>query len=283
MSGRSEELAARINSVGQLGSVVGALRSIAAAHAQRSRESLAGVDIYAEDVARAIALALTLQPAAPDPPAAQPGPPIMLLFCAEQGFAGSFSQRVFDAAGESVRHACLLVVGRRGQRVASACGLTPDWCTPAIAHVAGAAALADRIATELTRRVGAGNAGNVDILYTRLRDGNKLDIVLQPLLPLDLHRFGRVLQRPPPLVQLEPAVLLQRLAIEYLRAQLTEALLHSFAAENTARMLTMTAAHDNIGRTLESLHRAARIARQESITAEVVELASATAAQWATD
>lgn len=276
MTGRYEELAARIGSVGQLGSVVGALRGIAASHVQGSRGCLDGVRLYADTIARAIAQALALAPDAAEPPRAGHGAPVLLLFCAEQGFAGAFTQRVFEAAGDQVRRAHLLLVGRRGPRHATAQGLKAEWSTPAIAHVAGAAALADRIATELSRHIGDGKAGSVEMVYTRTLDGSRLRAERVSVLPLDLRRFGRVLERPPPLVQLDPASLLQRLAIEYLRAQLTEAILQSFAAENTARMLAMTAARDNIRRTMETLRREARIARQQAITDEVVELTAGT-------
>jgi F-type H+-transporting ATPase subunit gamma len=278
MTARYDELAARIDSVGQIGSVVGALRGIAAAHVQRCRAGLAGVHTYAATVARAIANALSLLPA-PPPPASGSGALALVLFCAEQGFAGAFSERVLDTAGDDIRHACLLLVGRRGQRAAAARGLQPAWSMPGIAHVGAAAGLADHIGAELSRRLAGGEVGRVEIIYTHPLDGSGLGVQRLSLFPLDLRHFGGKLQRPPPLLQLKPALLLERLALEYLRAQLTEAVLQNFAAENIARMLAMSAARDNIGRTLEELRREARIARQEAITAEVVELAVGTAAQ----
>lgn len=271
MTARNEELAARIDSIGQLGSVIGALRGIATAQVQRCRSCVDGVRVYADTIGRAISHALVLVPPAAVPaPAA--GSAALVLFCAEQGFAGAFTQRVFEAVGQRLRHDRLLVVGRRGQRAAAALGLKPVWSAPAIAHVGGAAELADRIAGELSRLIRSG-VGRVDIAYTRPLDGSGLKVECFSLLPLDLSRFSAGASNPP-LVQLPPALLLQQLAIEYLRAQLTEAVLLGFAAENTARMVAMTAARDNIRRTLESLEREARIARQEAITEEVVELAA---------
>lgn len=272
MTARSEELAARIDSIGQLGSVIGALRGIATAQVQRCRSCVDGVRAYADTIGRAITHALTLLPpgAASAPTGANAA---LVLFCAEQGFAGAFTQRVFEAVGARLQHDRLLVIGRRGQRAADALGLKPVWSAPAIAHVGGAAGLADRIAGELSRVVRSG-VGRVDIAYARPLDGSGLKIECFSLLPLDLGRFSGAAASIPPLVQLPPAQLLQQLAIEYLRAQLTEAALLSFAAENTARMMAMTAARDNIRRTLESLKREARIARQDAITEEVVELAA---------
>ena len=273
MTARAAGLAARIDSIGQLGTVIGALRGIASAHVQRCHACVDGVRAYADTIGRAIAQALALLPrgaaAAPER-----GATALVLFCAEQGFAGSFSQRVFEAVGERTSRDRLLVIGRRGQQLASARKLTPEWSASAIAHVGAAAGLADRIAGELSRMLDAGHIGCVDIAYTHTLDGSAMKVECFSLLPLDLGRFSDASGSGAPLVQLPPAQLLEQLAIEYLRAQLTEAVLLSFAAENAARMMAMSAARDNIRRTLESLKREASIARQDAITEEVVELAA---------
>lgn len=278
MNSQQNELAARIDSVKQLGSVVGVLRSIAAARTQHSHDSLAGIRRYADTLAGAIAHALALMPAL-EPTRERGGKSqTLLLFCAEQGFAGNFTERVFAAAG-SAEQPHLLVVGRRGVQLAAAHGLKVDWSAPAIAHLSAAPALADRIAAELLSRIGVGNTSRVEIVCTRVRDDQSTDVQRLSLLPLELQRFRRELQRPAPLVQLPPALLLERLTLEYLRAQLTEAIVQNFAAENLARMQAMSAARDNIAHTLEDLQRAARVARQDAITAEVVELSAGTEAQ----
>jgi F-type H+-transporting ATPase subunit gamma len=279
MSERYAELATRIQTVDKLGSVVGALRGIAAAHAQQGRSRLAGVRNYADTVALAIAQALALPSIEGDgADSRRSATTLLLLFCAEQGFAGAFSESIFDAVGDALPGKRLMVIGRRGVGVAAARGLDVEWTTPMIAHADAAAALADRIATEIYRRMGSGGPGRAEIVYMRPHSGSAATVERRSLLPLDLRRFGRSLQKSPPIVQLPRAVLLQRLAAEYLRAELAEAILHSFTAENSARMASMSAARDNISRTLDGLTREARIARQDQITAELIELASGTEA-----
>ncbi|MFX8786036.1 F0F1 ATP synthase subunit gamma, partial [Acinetobacter baumannii] len=61
-------------------------------------------------------------------------------------------------------------------------------------------------------------------------------------------------------------------------AQVSEAILHSFAAENTARLAAMAAARDNIDRKLQTLGLEERMARQAEITDEVIELSAGAAA-----
>ena len=64
------------------------------------------------------------------------------------------------------------------------------------------------------------------------------------------------------------------LTADYLHAQLCNAALHAFAAENEARMEAMAAAHNQIERQLSSLRATQRLVRQEEITAEIIELAA---------
>ena len=62
MTERLAEITAHIHSVHQLGSVIGAMRAIAAARAQQSRLLLPGIRAYAGVIAQAIAQALRLLP-----------------------------------------------------------------------------------------------------------------------------------------------------------------------------------------------------------------------------
>lgn len=76
----------------------------------------------------------------------------------------------------------------------------------------------------------------------------------------------------PPLLNLPAVQLLRQLAGEYLFAQFNEALVHSYAAENLARLQTMTAAREHIRKKLEVLSSQEQQARQSVITAEMIEL-----------
>jgi F-type H+-transporting ATPase subunit gamma len=64
------------------------------------------------------------------------------------------------------------------------------------------------------------------------------------LLTFDFGRFAVPLSCQPPLITLPPALLLARLADEYVFAELCEAALTAFAAENEARVAAMLSAKD---------------------------------------
>jgi F-type H+-transporting ATPase subunit gamma len=77
-----------------------------------------------------------------------------------------------------------------------------------------------------------------------------------------------------PLLNLSCEALLSELTANYMHAQLCNAALHAFAAENEARMEAMASAHNQIERQLSSLQATQRRIRQDEITAEIIELAT---------
>jgi F-type H+-transporting ATPase subunit gamma len=274
MAERLADIVAQIQNVRQLEAVVTAMRGIAASRAQKARSLLAGVEAYSEVVSRAIGQALSLLPqdAAVSAPRRQRERGL-ILFCAEQGFAGAFSERVLAAAGD-LEGATIFIVGTRGGTLARERGLEPAWSAPMAAQVDGIPAFASRLADALYDRVAAGAIAEVDLLYSRSATSSGVRVERHSLLPIDFERFGRPQQNQPPLISLSPLVLLERLTQEYVYAQLCEAAIHAFAAENEARMIAMLSARGNIESKLGVLSRRERQLRQEEITTEVVELAA---------
>jgi F-type H+-transporting ATPase subunit gamma len=281
MTERLVDVAAQIQNVRQLDPVVTAMRGIAASRAQRGRTLLGGVDAYAGVVSRAIGVALSLQSAETAAAQAPPGAArAVILFGAEQGFAGAFSERVFDAVEETLAGAVLLLVGSRATALARERGVEAAWQAPMATRVDAIPALANRLADALYAMV-AGGVAHVEIAFARWQPGTGIRVDRHRLLPFDFGRFAPSITAMPPLTTLKPEILLERLAAEYVYAQLCQALMFSFEAENEARMAAMTAARTNIEEKLGALERSQRHLRQEEITTEIVELATGAAASSA--
>lgn len=280
MTLRLADISARIDGIQQLGAVVNAMRGIAAARAQQARGQLAAVDSYAKLIAEGIGRALSLMPR-PDSAAARAVRPALVVFTAEQGFAGAFSEQVLDFVGSELPKSILFRVGTRGGTVLAERGITPDWAGALPAHSAGVPKLADGITQALYARIAKGEIYTLSVVYARSEPGHPIDVVRDELLPLDLGKFSNPGPSSTPLLNLAPDVLLAGLTADYLHAQLCHAALHAFAAENEARMAAMAAARDQIGRQLTTLRATERQVRQEEITAEVIELAAGTAANRA--
>jgi F-type H+-transporting ATPase subunit gamma len=274
---RLSDVMARIGSVRQLSSVIGAMRGIAAARAREARERVEGVRAYARTVGAAIGQALALMDAAAGAPRGGRDGHLVIALCAEQGFAGMFNRRVLDAAERLLRLAGsqpaeLMVLGGRGLAAAEERGLKIGWSASMIAHVDEAAALADRVTAQLYTRLEQGRATRVSLAHATPASSGEIHVVERTLAPFDFARFPRTKNPSPPLVSTPPLLLLTRLAEEYVFAELCEALTLSLAAENEARMRAMTAAKTNVSKMLDELIARSRRLRQEEITNEIIEL-----------
>jgi F-type H+-transporting ATPase subunit gamma len=278
---RLADIDARISGIRQLGAVVNAMRGIAAARVQQANTQLAAVDSYAAIIVAAIGRALVLEPA-DGPIAPRRGSRIapkstrlaLVLFCAEQGFAGAFSQRVFDFVGDDLGTSELFLVGTRGNTALLERDMRAGWTCAMPAHSPGIPKLADEIVEALYARIATGRIERLDAIFSRWEPGLGIKVERRPLFPFDTAAFPPPKNPNPPLLYLKPATLLKELTADYMHAQLCEAALHAFAAENQARMEAMAAARSQIERQLSSLQATQRTVRQEEITAEIIELAA---------
>jgi F-type H+-transporting ATPase subunit gamma len=294
MTNKLSEVQARMNGVHGLESVVGAMRGIAAARSREARSRLDGIRACARIVSAAIGDALLLiddhtshEPAAPDRDAKQDAA-VVIVLCAEQGFVGTFNEHVIDAALASATayaqssSAEYLLLGDRGIVAATERGLNIGWSAPMITHADEVPALADRLTGVLFQRLVAGRTTRVSVIHATPNPTAIVQTVEQTLLPFDYGRFSATSSatspatacRNPPLINLAPQRLLLQLAEEYIFAQLCEAIMLSFAAENEARMRAMIAARTNVHDKLEALTGDFRRLRQEEITSEIVELSA---------
>lgn len=280
MTERLRDVEARIGTVHQLSAVITAMRSIAAVRTREARAHLDGIRAYAETIGEAIGEALAVLPEAERTGAGRPaaGTHAVVALTAEQGFAGAFSEHVLDAAERCLGQnpadwSDLLLVGDRGLMLAEERDLKIDWSAPMIVHAAQAASLADRIVEALYRRIGAEEVVRVTVLHADPDATGPAAVVEKRLVPFDFERFPVAKTAEPPLMTLEPPVLLARLSEEYIFAEMCEAVMLSFAAENAARMRAMVAAKENVEETMTHLIARARQVRQEEITEEIVELA----------
>ncbi|VTZ50343.1 F-type H+-transporting ATPase subunit gamma [Methylocella tundrae] len=273
MTERLAEISARIEGVRQLGAVVNAMRGIAAARAQQARRQLLAVDSYAATIAAAIGRVVALAP----PPASiarASGRPALVLFCAEQGFAGAFSERVFDAAGADLSASDLFLIGSRGATLGAERGVNAGWKSAMPAHTDGIPKLADCITEALYGKIATAEIDRLDAVFSQWRPGGGVHVERRRLFPMDLSVFPPPRDRNCPLLNLPATTLLSGLTADYMHAQLCNAALHAFAAENEARMEAMASARRQIERQLAALQARQRLVRQDEITAEIIELAA---------
>ena len=278
MSGKLSEVESRIGTVHQLEAVITAMRGSAAARSGEARSRLDGIRAYAVVISEAIGQALALAPES-DPQPHKPQIPerhVVVVLSSEQGFAGTFNERVLDAAERHLKAngSELLIVGDRGAMVAAERGLVFDWSAPMVAHAQEVTLLASRITDALYSRLEKDQATRVTVIHAVPAPSASIEVVERTLLPFDFARFKVVPRSIPPITTLPPEQLLAELAEEYVYAELCEEVMLSFAAENEARMEAMIAARSNVARKLDELVASFRRLRQEEITSEIIELSA---------
>jgi F-type H+-transporting ATPase subunit gamma len=269
---RLADIQARIASIGELLNIVGAMRSLAGMRVQEAQRALPSIRGYAEAMRAAIQTALLLMAQQASRPKA-PGRRVLILCMAEHGFVSGFNERLMEAAEAGRRSRdVLFVLGSRGASVLFERGRKADWSAPMATRVVAAPGAAERLAKELYVRIARGEVSAVEVMYSHCRQGTQPTIERRVLLPLDEASLAAPGPRPAPLHNLEPEVLFERLAAEYVFALLTEAVVESIASENAARFVAMEAACDNVTKKLDELQAQARQARQNEITTELLDL-----------
>lgn len=273
MTERLAQTTRRIENLQQLEAVVTAMRGISASRTQQAHALLRGLRAHAAVIAGAIGQALALVPEGQRPATTRVRRTAVILFCAEQGFAGAFSDRMLEAVGKSTAARDIFLIGTRGAALATERGISLTWQTGMVPHASLVPALAGRIADALYDWLSDQESRRVEVIVPTWSAAAGVVPEQRSLLPFDFRRFAVQTMGQAPLVTLPPSVLLARLAEEYIFAELCEAALTAFAAENEARIAAMLSAKGNLETMRSDLQALERQIRQEEITAEVLELA----------
>jgi F-type H+-transporting ATPase subunit gamma len=278
---RLAEIEGHIGSMRELLDLVGAMRSLAGMRIQEAQRTLPGIRRYADSLAAAIADTLLLMPGSEAPARASSRQGLALILCtAEHGFVGGFNQRLADAAEAVLRTDDLLfVLGSRGAVQMLERGRRATWMHAMATRCSATSEIVRRLSTELYRRIAAGEIVRLETIYARYQQGAPSTVERRQLFPLDSSFLKAGQRRQPPLHNLEPVVLHEKLTGEYIIALLTEAVVESIASENVARVIAMEAAQENVRKKLERLRQQAWQARQTEITTELIELVAGFEAQ----
>lgn len=268
---RPEEIQERIGNIRQIDSIVSALRAIAATHQVEARAHLEAIRAHEAAVAEALSVALAALAEVPRD-ASDPDPGLAIIVGATQGFCGAYADRLTEAAkAEAARGARLMVVGARTS-AALADGPPPVWTGDMVAHAREIPAFASRLADALFAEVVHIPGLAVRIVFADPAE-RTLPLVRRRLFPFDFARFP-LWRNAPVLTTLDAASLVAALVEEYVFAELCEALMLGFAAENAARVAAMARARSNVREQEAELESAFRRARQEQMTTEIIEVTS---------
>lgn len=281
---RLADIEARLGSLEELEHIIGAMRSLASMRVLEADRALGGVREYAATLATAIADALLLWSDRSTPATPVEAHRALVLCTSEHGFVGGFNERLLEAArGKLAPEDRLLILGTRGAMLAEGRGWRSLASFAAPTRLASVPEAVRGIVTELYRLIARGEIGRAEVVFVRTERGMAPRVETRALFPLSLPPSPGAAARLPPLHHLPPAILLEKLAAEYVFALLTEAATESLASENAARFNAMEAAEDHLSHRLEELGREACQARQEEVTTELLDLVAGSEAASPTE
>lgn len=254
---------ARLESLEQLGVLVAAMRSMAAVRAREAQEALTGTQAFCATVERAIAsLGQTTWPERRE----DTSRPVLLAITSENGFVGGFNTRIMEQVRDlRAPEEKLVLIGRRGQILAREMDVRPHIALSMTSRVSSVTQLARRVAKRLN------GVTHARLICAEHQQSGIYSVEHRKVLPLDpVAANGNAAE--PPLHHLPVTELLDRLAAEFLFAEIARSLMASLLCEQNARLLTMDAASRNIDARFDKLRREERMARQEQTTSDMLDV-----------
>ncbi|MBV8135075.1 MAG: F0F1 ATP synthase subunit gamma [Deltaproteobacteria bacterium] len=276
---QEREIATRITSLRDLLEIVSAIRAMAASQMQQAIRSLQAIRCYSDAVGDALSDAAALLPSDGSvAAAARPFKSGLVVFCAEHGLCGAFSERPLRLAEVAIERSggrlALIVVGSRGGQICRDRGVHPELVVPMATHCVGVTAAARRVAAELYRMFSQRQIAGVEVIYAQHGEGPLAHLEQHRLLPLEMPAAEQRREKTSLLINVRPQLLFDDLVGEYFFAALENAAMQSFFSENSTRFRTMEAAHRNIQNKSEELTKLLQRLRQEAVTTEILDLIS---------
>jgi F-type H+-transporting ATPase subunit gamma len=270
----------------KLGSVVRAMKAVAATSIAQYESAVAALADYARCVELGLSLCLQDESAvvsAPQPAIGRPRPVGALIFGSDQGLVGRFNELIANFAMETLRHLpgppTVWIVGER------VCPYLEAFNVP-IRHrfalpnsVAAITSLVGAIQLEMEAYTASVPAAEIHIFHNRPVTAARYEQVTERLLPLDETWRKRLARIPWP--EARSAEVLggatanfPTLVHEHLFIGLYKACAESLASENASRLEAMQRAEKNIDAICANLHHGLNRLRQSSIDAELFDVVS---------
>ena len=284
-SGQERLLRRRIRTVEATKKITRAMELIAASQMGRARARLAGTRPYVEGLEQVLAAAASDATQA----ARILGTPenvsnsLLVVVVGDRGLSGAYNSSVLRAAERLItspeasgRTYRLVTVGRkavgffryRGRQISRSFTQMSD--RPSFED-------ARQVAKELVAPFLSGEIDLVEILSTRFISAGSQVVERRQILPLvSAAREGDDQPAPSGFYDFEPSPeeLLELLVPQYTEVFIYQALLEASASEHTARQRAMAAATENAEDLITNLSRIMNRARQDAITAEIMEIVS---------
>jgi F-type H+-transporting ATPase subunit gamma len=286
MSDSLASLRRKVSGAEQLGSVVRAMKAVAASSIGQYEKAVEALGDYQRSVELGLSLCLRGEPGvaaapAPAPTAGKDRPIGALIFGSDQGLVGRFNEIIGAFALEALQKLpgpkTVWAVGERVCATIEQAGLrvTKRFVVPS--SVAAITALVNEIQVEIEAYTAGERYSEVHVFHNSPQAVARYEVASQRLLPLDAAWYERLAKISWPNTQLAEmlgsrAASLTALVHEQLFISLYRACAESLASENGSRLEAMQRAEKNIESVCADLRRSLNRLRQSSIDEELFDV-----------
>lgn len=285
MSDTTASLRRKINSAGDLQSVVRTMKALAASNIGQYEESVRALADYYRAVELGLSACLRENMALMAERERQTDAGLIgaVVFGSDQGLVGQFNEVVADYAIKTLAalpgKPQVWAVGERVHTRLMDAGLTMIGLFAVPNSVKAITPLVGQIQIESEAHRSKGGYTSIYVFHNRPLSGSVYEPVSQRLLPLDAQwQQGLAKIRWPtgnlPEIMLGSTATLRVLIGEYLFISLFRACAESLASENASRLVAMERADRNINELLENLHGTFHRLRQSDIDEELFDVVS---------
>ena len=282
-----ETLRRKLQSSKDLHSVVKTMKSLAAVNIREYEKAVESLQDYFRAIRMGLQIAMRNKPERIR--ILQPGEQEKcgaVVFGSEQGMVGQFNDKIadftrkkFDEMNIQRENLTVMALGEKLIGQLEGLGIDVDESIDVFGSMVDVNEVNQEMLIELEKWRLEKNVGRIILFYNRTSSGTAYVQTMRKLFPLDEKWLNRLPERDWPTRRLPSFFmdwdkLFSALVNEYFFVALYRASMESLASENASRLSSMQAAEKNIQERLEELNTRYQHQRQESITAELLDIVS---------
>lgn len=278
MAQNLRKLRRKIKTARDIGQITRAMKLVAAAKLKRAQQLVAAGRPYYKHLQKILEHVAAAAPEEFDHPYLNPrevGAVAVLVVGGDRGLCGAFNNNLWAAASEFIATQTVpvkvLTVGKRMARLARRQGLEVVRSWPGVRDP-GDVARMQEVAGLVRHLYEQGEVDCVQAIYADFISMLRHPAVSRQLLPIPQAELPGQAAGDEYIFEPPAAQLLPRLLLRAIDAEIYNIILNTQVAEQAARMMAMSAATDNAEEMISSLTRRLNRARQEQITAELMDV-----------